>query len=763
MNLGERFYPVFIKSKAINQQRFFFGGRNIKWLENWQWAKGSQKMQEFLDFTTIDGTKAYTNIDLTQNRQGPQFVETLVNAMAVNEEYPCVTAIDSGSLSEKEQRKMDALFRMHEVDTIGDIQQQSGVAVEPPDAYVPDSELSAEVHFKQKDRLPKEIEFQEILRKVMNDNEYEILKRRTYRDLVVINCGVTKIEKLDSGFIGIRKPPPANVIYNFFMGDSGKLELSYIGETYSLKVRELRKKYGKSEKNTNGLNEKEIFNICQTATTLSVANRFNYYWTDNYLYATDRPYDDYNVAVFDCEIKVFDTDYYVAKKDNFGKENIQTKRGIPNPSSEKANVLTTNKYTVYRGVWAIKSDKMIFWGYPDVVIKPYMDISESLFSYTINIPNNDGDYVPSLFERALEPLRELTLAKLKRKQLIAEMVPAGYSFDVETSRDIDIGGGNIIGFDEILRIRNQKGVVFWSSRGLNPNETNRQPPIVEMPNAGSVPQLNELSNIIDRCMAEIRSLLGVPLYRDGSDLPPRMGQGVVENQTANSSNVTDFIKTAYTQLMQETLHKVCMIKWDEAVIKNNRNDLMDTVFQVGVEMKDTAYEKQLIEQNIAIWSKTIDGNGNPLLSPKDIFAIREIKDFKLQEMYLSDTVEKNKRDAEIDKAKREQANIQSQQQTAQQAGQQALQQQKEKIAAEKEMLEFKSTKDKELAFVNGWMQGIAKGVIPPDGIMQIIQQLIPNITIPLVQENKTMAQGIQMQAQQEQVAAMQQQGEQPMQ
>ena len=92
-----------------------------------------------------DPEKKKDNVDMSQNMTGPQFVETLINSMSQNEEYPCVTAIDDGSVSEKLQRKLDALFRMREAATIDDLQQQAGIQLEPVDAYVPNDELSAEV------------------------------------------------------------------------------------------------------------------------------------------------------------------------------------------------------------------------------------------------------------------------------------------------------------------------------------------------------------------------------------------------------------------------------------------------------------------------------------------------------------------------------------------------------------------------------------------------------------------------------------------
>jgi len=758
--VGRKLASRIYKEQNNNQSStIFWAGRNVRWKEVWEWAMGRQNMTEFLDLMKIDGNNAYTGIDTTPNRQGPQFVETLVNSMAQNDIYPRVTAIDDGSTSEKEKRKMDALFRMHEAGRVNSAQQASGLHLEPPDAYVPDDELSAEVHFRLEDRLPKEMRFEELLEKTLVDNQWKnVLSRRLLRDLVVQNCTVTKIEREANGYISIRKCIGPNMIYNFFMADSGKMDVSYIGEIYNLKIKDLRNKWGEK------LTEKDLFEISKTATQYNYANRFNYYWNDSYIYSIDRPYDDWSIQVFDFEIQTFDADYYVSKTDSFGKENIQSKNGIPQPKSDKAKVIKKDKLTWYRGVWAVKSDKMIYWGLPDVVIKPYMDIAMSLSSYTINIPNNDGDYVPSLFERALEPLREYTLCKLKRKQLIANLRASGVMIDVETARDVDNGNGNVLGWEEVIKIYNQTGNVVWSSKGLNPLQENR-PPIVEMPNAGSIAQLNELSNIIDRCMAEIRGVLGVPQYRDGSDLPPRMGQGVVENQIANSNNVTDYVLAAFHQVIQETLHKCCILKWDEIVLQKDETGLMDTIFEVNVEIKPTAEEKQLTESEITV------GMQEGLLTFKDALYIRSIKNFKLQQLYISSIIEKNKKDAQAAQTKNVQDTAQAQQASNQQTAQNNLSIKEQEHKWRLEEIEAQQRGAERNAMSTGLWAVLSKtgGEVPPM-LQPLATQMFQNVSMGVVLENAMTklalhnaveAATAQQQQDQQQAIAQQQQSQQP--
>jgi len=735
----------------------FFAARALRWNELEKWSLGKQDMQQFLPYMNVaDANKAYVQIDLTPVMIGAQFVDTLVESIAQNEEYVCVSAVDDSSMQEKEQRQLDALFRMKEVETIDDLQQQTGVQLEPSNAYVPDNELSAKVYFELEDRLPKEIKFEKKLETSLLENQYErVKKRKMIRDQIVFNLECTKVERGDTDYEYImRKCIPRNVFYSFFMSDTGKEELGYIGECYNLKVRELRKKYGVSPSNPSGLTEEQIYNLAKTSSQQTPLVNFAHLWGQQYTtFNNNTPWDECSIYVIEFEIKVTLTDYYVSKTDNYGKENITPKKGIPKPTSEKATVIKKAKDKVYKGVYAPYGRQMIYWGLPDIVLHG------SLFSYSINISSNTGEYVPSLFERAIEPLREYALTKLKRKQLIAKLSPGTYRIDVESARNITNGTGDVLPWEEIVRIKDQTGVELWSSKGLNPLE--REAPPFSAPTADpTINNIMELSNLLNSIGMEIRSLLGVPLYRDGSDLPERTPAKLAEGQNTSSYNATNFIPNAHNQIMEDTLQKICMCMWQDVVTskKETEDDLINTKFKVFVKMKQTAYERQLLEQNISVAMQTVDGNGNPLISFKDAFTIRNIKNFKLAELYLANKIEENKQRAREDSEKLQQQNAEVQQQSAQLAAEEAKKLQDEKINAEKDLKEFETTKQKELELLKGFMAICAKdetGTMVKI-LMPAIQLLVPNISLPLQQENKNMVEGIQMQAMAEQQQAMQQ-------
>jgi hypothetical protein len=756
----------------------FFKARNRRWLELLLWAKGSQPTEEFLSYINVaDANKAYISLDTTPTRLGAKFVGTLVESMSKTKTYACVNAIDDGSLSEKEDRLLDALFRMHDAEEINNIQQKAGILVEPQGAYVPPDKLTAEVYFELEDRLPKEIRFEQMIAKVQSDIFFEtVVNRKSLHDLTVLNASFTKIEKCGSKKYTVRKCIAPNMVYNFFMNDTGAHEISQIGEFYNLKVKDFRERFGKSPDNPDGLAEKEIFELAKMSTN-KANGTFGFMWQDNYAgYQTDypfnytRPYDDCSILILDCEINCGEDVYYVERTDNYGKVHITQKSGVPyqqvkngqiiqQPKPDNVEIIKKKKQTWMRGVYAPYGDKMLYWGRPDLIISEYTDIYKPLSSYTVNIPNNDGEYVPSLFERIKEPLKEYQLTKLKRKQIISKIEPDGFRIDIESARNIDLGQGDSIAWEEIVRIKNQTGVELWSSKGLNPMER-QAPPITPGTHSTNISKVIELTNVLAGIVAEIRDLIGVPVYRDGGDVGDRTAAKLAEGQTQSSYNVTDFILNANNQLWQETFYKLCLLHWNDVVKEEpeSENDMLNTRFDVKVKIKSTEYQRQLLERDIDRFSQMPDINGQPLLTPKDALMLREIDNPKLAARYLAVTVEENKRRADEMSMMRQQENTKAQQESLMLKGEEDRKLADKQLQAQKDLEAFKALKQMELEVLKGAITIATKTETPqmPPWLAPIIQQLVPNVTIPIGLENQNMQQAIVQQQIQQQQAAQQQ-------
>jgi len=763
---GKKIVKAFYLLQNSNDQSLnYYAGRKVRQEMLLQWAKGMQAQNEFLDYMNVsDGNKSWVNMDLTPQRIAAWFVGVLVESMSKNKTYPCVEAVDDGSMTEKENRLLEALFRMKEAETVNAMQMEAGFNLEPEGAYVPDDELSAKVYFELEDRLPKEIRFEQMLNYVMDGIQFEkVVNRKTLYDLIVLNTTVTKIERLAPKQYTVRKCIANNCIWNFFSNDSGEQEIDMFGEFWSFKVKDIRSKFGKTDERPDGLTEEQIFKLAQLSTNKNVGT-FNYQWDNSYSvtnYIGNRPYDDAVILILDCEIDCGEDVYYVSKTDAYGKENIQVKKNKPyqqvtkdgkiieQPKPDNVEIISRRKNTWMRGVYAPYGDTMLYWGPTDLIINEYTNTSKPLSSYTINIPNNDGSYVPSLFERIMEPLREYSIVKLKRKQLISQIRPSGIRIDVETARNLDLGTGDSIPWEEVLQIFNQTGNEIWSSKGLDPL-TREAPPITNTVQDTTVAKVVEMTNVLDSIRQEIRLLIGVPQYRDGSDVGDRTSGVLQKQQETAANNVTDFILNANKQIWEETDYKLCLLHWNDIVKEEpeSKDDMLNTRFKVSVKMKSTEYQRELIERDIDRYSQVPDALGQPSLTLKDAMFIRQIDDDKLANWYLTKTYQENRRKAADEQAAREEANIKSQQESAKQATEGEMAVQAEKLKSEKEMELFKSTQAKELALLNGFMGAIQKGIIDPSVIMPAVQQLVPNIAIPLSMENKQLQQTAQAQDQQ---------------
>jgi hypothetical protein len=153
-----------------------------------------------------------------------------------------------------------------------------------------------------------------------------------------------------------------------------------------------------------------------------------------------------------------------------------------------------------------------------------------------------------------------------------------------------------------------------------------------------------------------------------------------------------------------------------------------------------------------------DINGQPLLTPKDALMLREIDNPKLAQRYLAVTIEENKRRADEMATKREQANAQVQQQSAMVKGEEDRKLLAQQLESTKDLEAFKALQQMKLEVIKGAMTIATKTEKPqmPTWLIPVIQQLIPNMNIPIQIENQQMVQAIQEQAAQEQEAAQQQ-------
>ena len=659
------------------------------------------------------------------------------------------------SFSIKEMEKQEAAFRMKNKEQIMALEEQIGHQIESQ-KFMPEDEDDLALYFDLEYRLPEEILFETKLKKILDENDYGILKRTLLRDVIDVNFAATKVYFDGNHNIKIKRVKPENLIYNVFETDNGK-DLGYIGEVKPMKISVIRKKYN--------LDEETLFKLAQKASR-ELKRAENLYWKDSYKYTELRPYDDYAVLVFDFEVKTTDVEYTVKTENKYGNILAIPKQGRPvAPEGQElaGEVIESKVMNIYHGVWVCDTEIMLEWNLTSNTIRPYNNGVDAMFSYSIICPNATGALVPSMIEKAMGPIRAMLLIRMKMQQLIALMKPDGFSVDISGFRDVDLGTGNTVEPLQLMKIYDQTGRVFWDSTG-----DDGQPkafPIQQLPNNGNVAQLNTLISQYNFNLDRLREEMGISEYRDGSSVPVKTGLGVMQQQIQSSNSATEYIYDAFTNLMEETTEKVSMMLWDSVVFKATKYkemegydlSLLDMTFDVKVEMLPDEQKKAELNN---LMMQALQAGG---ITYEQVFKIKNIEDVKLAELYLAKSMKRAKKEAEEAAQKNSQMNAQIQAQASQQKMQQDAQLTQLESQGKMAVNKTKGDSDKELELIKFattmYMESLKTGQQLPDEIKQLADSILGTAVQEKMQKQQQEAMA-QQQAQQQE-AQQQEQSQEP--
>lgn len=722
----------------------YYGRRYRQWRANRDFSYGVNSMKEFMDLLRIEGNQSFINLDWTPIKIAPKFVEILLGTFMNRREVPIVKAVDDLSTNMKEEEKQEARFRMQNKDKIMAIEQEMGEQIES-NKFIPEDEDDLALYFDLEYRLPEEILFEQRIKKVLDDNDYPILKRQVLRDLIDTNFACTKLYYDPNDNIRIKRCKPENMIYNVFETDNGK-DISYIGEVYPMKISTIRRKFN--------IDEETLFTLAQKASR-ELKRTENLYWKDSYKYTEIRPYDDYAVLVFDFEVKTVDVEYSVKTENRFGNMLVVPKQGKPvAPAGQEISgeVIETKRMNIYQGIWVCDTPIMLKWDISPNQLRPYQNGVDVFFSYSVSCPNATGSLIPSMIEKAMAPIRQMIVIRLKMQQLIATMRPDGYMIDISGMRDVDLGLGNSVEPLKLMKIWDQTGRVYWDSTGDDGER--KAPPIQPLPSNQNVTMLNTLIGQYNFELDRLREEMGVSEYRDGSSVPVKTGLGVMQNQIQASNNATEYLYQGAMQLMEETAKKVSIMIWDSVVLKAKKfkefegyeMSLLDMTFDVKVDLINDQQQRAELTQllNTALQAG--------MVTYEQAFKVKNIEDTKLAELYLSRVVKRAKKEA----AESAQMNIQMNQQVQMQSAQAKAQmdaqmeevQANMKIAVNKNHSE--ASKELELIkFASGlYTSAMSSGKPIPEDIKAYVDTILKNAIQPQIMEQMQQAAAQQQVAQQ---------------
>lgn len=734
---------------TIYGNQTYFWIRNNRFRKNRQIANGKIDMSVFLDRLEMNGKANYVNINWKSIIIGNTIVGRLVSSWMSRNEKIQVTAVDPISLGKKKEIADDAEFVYQNKEVLAQLQQESGIPVIPQDQFVAEDKDDLDIWRSEFNKLPEEILYSIGVNNVFEANGWnDVLKERILHDSAEVGLVCTYTWMDDEGEIHVEWIRPENAIYSYSDYPDFR-DTAYRGHISSMKISEVRARYGKA--NGGILTEEQIFQLAQFAKEYQLTDKIK--WMQDWNVAYLRPYDEWNIDLMNFEIRTLDSDGYTVTKT---KKNGSTiiRKGRPEKLDENQEYLEEKKWNIYKGVYNPVTKTMLEWGIKKNMVRPQdpKEIGDAEFSYSFYMYQNYDQRNVAVPEKIEEPIEQMILARLKIQQMVAKMVPAGASIDVDALQELDLGLGDSVKPLDVQKIWEQTGKLYYRGRDT---EGNRIPvPITELANTGFAPQLNALIQLYNFHYQVLTQELGVDPNLMQQASQPRVAASNVETSRILANDATEYMFDAYMYVMEDTAKKVaCLLNTSVSYGAKKYREILkeDQVkgrnFTTKLKMLPTELEVANLQN---MMNQSLMSNPDLVLYVDPFKVIRIAKEnVELAELYFRQGQKKY---------------IKTQQQNAQNNSQQNAQVQQASLQAKAQgeaVLLDKQTQAKQREIMLQGIIDLAKANIPlPAELQPLAQQLFQNIGMPLIMDNQQEQMAIQQMQQQQMQAAQQQEPQQ---
>ncbi len=733
---------------TIYGNQTYFWLRNNRFRKNRQIANGKIDMSVFLDRLEMNSKANYVNINWKSIIIGNTIVARLVGAWMSRKEKITVTAVDATSAKKKKEIVDEAEFIYQNKEVLAQLQQESGIPIIPEDQFIAEDKDDLDIWTTEFNHLPEEILYSLGCNNVFAANGWDdVLKQRILHDSAEVGlvCTYTWMDEL--GEVHVQWIRPENAIYSYSDFPDFR-DTTYRGHIVSMKISELRARYSKANGGT--LTEEEIFRIAQSSKEYQLTDKLK--WMQDWNVAWLRPYDEWNIDLMNFEIRTLDSDGYTVTKT---KKNGSTiiRKGKTEKLDDNQEYVEEKKWNIYKGVYCPVLQMMIEWGVKKNMIRPQdpKELGNAEFSYSFYMYDPYDMRNVAVPEKIEEPIEQMILARLKIQQMVAKMVPAGASIDVDALQELDLGLGDSVKPLDVQKIWEQTGKLYYRGRDA---EGNRIPvPITELANTGFAPQLQALIQLYQFHYQVLKDELGEDPNLMNQAAQPRVAASNIEASRQLANNATEYMYDAYIYVMEETAKKVaCLLnksvthgaKKYRDILKEE--DVKDRNFVAKVKMLPTDMEIAKLE---AMMNNAIATNPQFVMYIDPFKVMRIAKEnASLAELYFRQAQKK------FIKTEQEKAQVNSEQNAqVQQASMQAKAQADAALSQQQAL-----TKEKEII-----LQGVfdlAKASLPvPAELQQLVASMLQNVSVPIAVQNQQQEQALMQQQQQAEQQQQMEQGQ----
>ena len=614
------------------------------------YARGEQPVEKYKNELSINGDLSYLNLDWKPVPIIPKFVDIVVNGMAQrNYEINCFSQ-DQFGIS-KRTEYMESVLRDMRAKLYKEkvfLNQNINLFENNPEE-LPDTEDELALHMQLNYKQAVEVAEEQALNVLLENSDYDLIRRRTLYDIATIGMGATKTTFNWSDGAKVEYVDPANLVYSYTESPYFD-DIYYVGEVKDIPINELVKEFPE-------LTESEIKEI-----TENKGGTESHYRKDT---------DKNKVEVLYFNYKTHSNDVYKLKEMGTGAEKVIEKDDTFNPPEDmEGNFSRLDRVVevLYEGVYVVGCGKLLRWKMAENMMRSDSDFNRVKMSYQIVAPRMYRGRIESLVGRITGFADMIQLTHLKLQQVMARMVPDGVYLDADGIAEIDLGNGTNYNPQEALNMFFQTGSVigrsFTSEGDVNPGKI----PIQQIQNGAGGNKIQSLITTYNYYLQMIRDVTGLNEARDASTPDRDALVGVQKLAAANSNTATRHILQAGLYLTAETTECLSLRISDILEYSPTRDAFIQAIgahnvatleemkelhlydFGIFIELLPDDEEKALLENNIqqSLAQQSIDLD--------DAIDLREIRNIKLANQLLK---VKRKRKAERDQQMQQQ-NIQAQ-------------------------------------------------------------------------------------------------------
>lgn len=657
-------------SRAIEQE-WFEQGRTTqnRYLTNWNqfhqlrlYARGEQSIQKYKDELATNGDLSYLNLDWKPVPVISKFVDIVVNGMSQKTYDIKAYAEDQESIKNRTEYAKSILRDMYSQDLLNKAKSLTGLdfSASPLSAEeLPQSKDELDLHMQLSYKQSIEIAEEEAINNVLDNNKWDLTRRRLNYDLTVLGIASVKTEFNLSEGIKTTYVDPAYLVYSY-TEDPNFDDIYYAGEVKAITIPELKKQFPH-------ISDEELYRIQQMP--------------GNRQYITGwGNYDENTVQVLYFEYKTYMNQVFKIKYGENGLEKVIEKTDDFNPPpSDNFERVSRTIEVLYTGAKVLGTNTMLEWKLSENMSRPFADTTRVQMNYVICAPRMYKGRIDSIVNRITGFADMIQLTHLKLQQVMSRIVPDGVFLDIDGLAEVDLGNGTNYNPAEALNMYFQTGSIVGRSMSQDGGLNQGKVPIQELNSSSGQAKIQSLIETYQYYLQLIRDVTGLNEARDGSTADKDTLVGL-QKMAANASNTaTRHILQASSYLTLRTCENISLRIADCLDFPLTAKVLEDSIttynaatlrelktlnlynFGIYLELEPDEEEKAMLEQNIQIClqSGSIDLD--------DAIDIRQVKNLKLANQLLK--LRKAKRQKAAQEA--QMANIQAQAQANQQTAEKA--------------------------------------------------------------------------------------------